>query len=78
MIPPRADTHLAPLGVVDARGRVAVRGTRSVVEPRLWLVGYGDWTGCASATLIGVGRSALATVEENVAALATAGRAPAT
>jgi hypothetical protein len=30
----------------------------------LWLVGYGDWTGFASATLIGVGRSARATVEE--------------
>ena len=62
--------HLAPLGVVDARGRVAVHGTRSSVEPRLWLVGYGDWTGFASATLVGVGRSARATVDEIVAALA--------
>ena len=56
--------HLRPLGVVDAAGRVAVRGTRSVAEPRLWLVGYGEWTGFASATLIGVGRTARATVEE--------------
>lgn len=56
--------HLAPLGVLDAAGRVEVRGTRSVREGRLWLVGYGDWTGFASATLIGVGRSARATVEE--------------
>jgi putative flavoprotein involved in K+ transport len=55
---------LAPLGVVEENGRVAVAGTRSVREPRLWLVGYGDWTGFASATLIGVGRSARATVEE--------------
>jgi putative flavoprotein involved in K+ transport len=62
--------HLAPLGVVDARGRVALQGTRSVVEPRLWLVGYGDWTGFASATLVGVGRSARATVDEIVTALA--------
>jgi cation diffusion facilitator CzcD-associated flavoprotein CzcO len=61
--------HLAPLGVVDARGRVAVQGTRSTVEPRLWLVGYGNWTGYASATLIGVGRSARATVESIVATL---------
>jgi cation diffusion facilitator CzcD-associated flavoprotein CzcO len=61
--------HLAPLGVLDDRGRVAVRGTRSVLEPRLWLVGYGEWTGFASATLIGVGRSARATVDEIVAAL---------
>ena len=64
--------HLAPLGVVDPRGRVALQGTRSVVEPRLWLVVYGDWTGFASATLIGVGRSARATVDEIVAALARA------
>ena len=34
------------------------------------LVGYGDSTGFASATLIGVGRSARATVDESVAALA--------
>jgi cation diffusion facilitator CzcD-associated flavoprotein CzcO len=61
--------HLAPLGVVDVEGRVAVRGTRSVDEPRLWLVGYGEWTGFASATLIGVGRTARATVDEVVAAL---------
>lgn len=61
--------HLRPLGVVDAAGRVAVRGTRALAEPRLWLLGYGEWTGFASATLIGVGRSARATVEEIVAAL---------
>jgi thioredoxin reductase len=56
--------HLAPLGVMAPNGRIEVRGTRSVREPRLWLVGYGDWTGYASATLIGVGRTARATVEE--------------
>jgi putative flavoprotein involved in K+ transport len=56
--------HLDSLGVREPNGRIATRGTRSVREPRLWLVGYGDWTGYASATLIGVGRSARATVEE--------------
>ena len=56
--------HLQELGVLDPDGRVAVEGTHSVREPRLWLVGYGAWTGFASATLIGVGRSARATVEE--------------
>jgi cation diffusion facilitator CzcD-associated flavoprotein CzcO len=61
--------HLAPLGVVDERGRIALRGTRSLVEPRLWLVGYGEWTGHASATLVGVGRSARATAEEVAASL---------
>lgn len=67
--------HLAPLGVLDHRGRVEVRGSRSLVEPRLWLVGYGDWTGFASATLIGVGRSARSAVEEIAAALTAPARA---
>jgi putative flavoprotein involved in K+ transport len=65
--------HLRPLGVVEPDGRVQVRGTRSVHEPGLWLVGYGNWTGFASATLIGVGRSARATVDEVAAALASTG-----
>ncbi|QEU83475.1 ArsO family NAD(P)H-dependent flavin-containing monooxygenase [Streptomyces viridosporus] len=47
--------HLAPLNL---RGHVATAGTRAVGEPRLHLLGYGDWTGPASATLIGVGRPA--------------------
>jgi cation diffusion facilitator CzcD-associated flavoprotein CzcO len=61
--------HLAPLGVLDTRGRLEVSGTRSVAEPRLWAVGYGDWTGYASATLVGVGRTARATVDEIAQAL---------
>ena len=55
---------LKPLGVVEENGKVEVNGTHSIKEPRLWLVGYGNWTGFASATLIGVGRSARATVQE--------------
>jgi len=61
--------HLRPLGVVEPDGRVRVEGTRAVREPMLWLVGYGNWTGFASATLIGVGRSARATVDQVAAAL---------
>jgi putative flavoprotein involved in K+ transport len=61
--------HLAPLGVIEPNGRVQVVGTRSVREPRLWLVGYGEWTGFASATLIGVGRTARMTASELVAEL---------
>lgn len=57
-------SHLEPLGVIEANGRVRVDGTRSIVEPRLWLVGYGEWTGFASATIIGVGRSVRETVNE--------------
>lgn len=66
--------HLAPLGVLEADGRVQVNGTRAVKEPHLWLVGYGNWTGYASATLIGVGRSARATVAEILASTARAER----
>jgi hypothetical protein len=61
--------HLAPLGVLTPDGLVATAGTRASAEPYLWLVGYGEWTGFASATLIGVGRSARATVAEIQAAL---------
>ncbi|MFJ5155365.1 ArsO family NAD(P)H-dependent flavin-containing monooxygenase [Streptomyces sp. NPDC088353] len=50
--------HLAPLGLRGPRGHIPTAGTRAVAEPRLHLLGYGDWTGPASATLIGVGRTA--------------------
>ncbi len=63
--------HLRPLGVIETKGRVKVSGTRSAKEPYLWLVGYGNWTGFASATLIGVGRTARATVTEIQNALGT-------
>lgn len=51
-------SHLAPLGLRGMRGHIATVGTRAAGEPRLHLLGYGDWTGPASATLIGVGRPA--------------------
>ncbi|MDK1342037.1 ArsO family NAD(P)H-dependent flavin-containing monooxygenase [Streptomyces sp. 378] len=51
-------SHLASLGLRGPRGRIATAGTRVVDEPRVHLLGYGDWTGPASATLIGVGRPA--------------------
>lgn len=60
--------HLHPLGVRD-HGRVATvpagpggPPTTAAEEPRLHLVGYGDWTGPGSATLIGVGHTARDTV----------------
>lgn len=62
--------HLAGLGVLEVEGRVAVEGTRSVKEPRLWLVGYGEWTGFASATLTGVMRTARETVRQVAEVLA--------
>ncbi|MFG2569254.1 ArsO family NAD(P)H-dependent flavin-containing monooxygenase [Streptomyces sp. NPDC048567] len=48
----------ASMRLRGARGHIATAGTRAVDEPRLHLLGYGDWTGPASATLIGVGRPA--------------------
>ncbi|KAB2973854.1 NAD(P)/FAD-dependent oxidoreductase [Streptomyces sp. SS1-1] len=51
-------SHLSPLGPRGPRGHIPTQGTRAVADPRLHLLGYGDWTGPASATLIGVGRPA--------------------
>ena len=53
-----ATAHLRPLGIVEPDGRVEAVSQRSVREPGLWLAGYGNWTGAASATLIGAGRTA--------------------
>lgn len=56
--------HLQPLGVVEPDGKVATSGTRALKAAGLWIVGYGNWTSFASATLIGVERSARETVQE--------------
>ncbi len=56
--------HLTPLGLRAADGRIPTAGTRALAEPRLHLVGYGDWTGPGSATLIGVGRTAREAVDD--------------
>ena len=61
--------HLQPLHLRDPQGKLLVdgsTGTRARREPRLHLLGYGDWTGPASATLLGVGRSARASATEIV------------
>lgn len=59
-----ATDHLKNIVSTDEGGKVKTEGTRSIEEENLWLVGYGGWTGFASATLIGVGRSARATVKQ--------------
>lgn len=65
--------HLAPLGLPVAEGRVPVEPDGRVsAEPRLWLLGYGDWTGTASATLAGITRAARAAVAGISRALAPA------
>ncbi|MGW5051454.1 hypothetical protein [Actinokineospora sp. NPDC004072] len=60
-------THLAPLGLRDRDGHV--HG-----EARLHLLGYGDWTGPASATLIGVGPTAKTAVHAITTELGAATR----
>lgn len=54
---------LETLGVVN-ESRVTVDGTQVHGVSGLWLVGYGEWTGPASATLIGVMRTARSTASE--------------
>ncbi len=56
--------HLNSILDLDEKGRTAMQGTTSSKVPGLWLVGYGNWTGMASATIIGVGRTAKVTVKE--------------
>lgn len=56
--------HLAPLGLDLRDGVVPTEGARCLQEPRLHLLGYGDWTGWASATLVGASRTAKAAVAE--------------
>lgn len=67
--------HLQSLGVVEQDGRVAVENQRSIRQPRLWLAGYGDWTGPGSATLMGAARTARDLAARLVDALA-ADRSP--
>jgi putative flavoprotein involved in K+ transport len=55
--------YLDGLGIVNDDGRIAVTAQgQSVDEPKLWMLGFGDWTGFASATLIGCGRMARDTI----------------
>ncbi|WP_171110474.1 MULTISPECIES: ArsO family NAD(P)H-dependent flavin-containing monooxygenase [Streptomyces] len=63
-------SHLASLRLRGRRGHFTTAGTRAVDEPRLHLLGYGDWTGPASATLIGVGRPAREAAREIAGLLA--------
>lgn len=55
--------HLKGLGLCTDE-KPKTQSTRSTNIEGLWFVGYGSWTGYASATLIGVGRTAKQTAEE--------------
>jgi len=57
--------HLNPLFGGKVK-RIPTELTKAKSIEGLWLVGYGSWTGYASATLIGVGRTARQTAREVV------------
>jgi len=59
-----ATDQLKSLNIVDENGKIETIETKSTAFPGLFLVGYGNWTGFASATLIGVGRSARNTINQ--------------
>ena len=68
--------HLSSLNLAQDGDKVVTNPTHSRDYPGLWLLGYGDWTGAASATLIGVGRSARRTaiqIDEHLTSTASAG-----
>ncbi|QWC86766.1 NAD(P)/FAD-dependent oxidoreductase [Nocardioidaceae bacterium] len=70
--------HLRHLDLAHRDGRPETTGasgaypTRSASDPDVWFLGYGDWCGPASATLIGVGRAARDTAEGLVGSLTEA------
>lgn len=61
--------HLVPLGLGRLDGRVVTAGSRARDDACVHLLGYGDWTGPASATLVGAGRTAKGLVNEITARL---------
>lgn len=56
-------SHLNKLNIFE-KGRIPTKETQSKKNNKLFLVGYGNWTGFASATLVGVGRYAKRTVRK--------------
>ncbi|WP_026928470.1 ArsO family NAD(P)H-dependent flavin-containing monooxygenase [Granulicoccus phenolivorans] len=56
--------HLSRLRLTWQDDHPVTSGTRSLEQPGLHLLGYGDWTGPSSATLIGASRTAKQAVAE--------------
>ena len=56
--------HFKSLNIIEEANKIKTKGTQSIKEPNLWLVGYGNWTGFASATIYGVGKTARQTAKE--------------
>lgn len=56
--------HLKSLVSLDKKGITKTQESKSSEIKGLWLVGYGNWTGYASATLIGIHRTTKQTIQE--------------
>ena len=56
-------SFLDELKIIE-NSKIQTEGTRSSKIKNLWLVGMGDWTGYASATIYGVGKTARTTAEQ--------------
>ena len=56
--------YLRSIVRIDESGIAKTTDSRSLEMEGLWFVGYGNWTGYASATLIGINRSAKQTIIE--------------
>jgi putative flavoprotein involved in K+ transport len=53
-----ATSSWCPQPATRENGHPVTHGTEAVDAAGIHLLGYGDWTGPASATIIGVGRTA--------------------
>ncbi len=57
-------SYLKSLIKTDERGIANTKESKSLDVDGLWLVGYGGWTGYASATLVGLNRTSKQTIQE--------------
>ncbi len=59
-----ATDYLSDLVPMDNRGKASTNESKSLDNEGLWFVGYGNWTGYASATLIGINRNVKQTIAQ--------------
>ncbi len=64
-----ATSFLRTIISLDEKGIAKTLESKAMESPGLWLVGYGNWTGYASATLIGLNRNTKLAVAEIVSYL---------
>ena len=57
-------SYLSDLVKLDDRGKALTTESKSSEMEGLWFIGYGNWTGYASATLIGINRNVKQAIQE--------------